>query len=576
VRALIASEIHAQKADERQAEHLSTSHLREEIKARTVSGGLASSIAQGSQLLLTLAYNVTLARLLSPREFGLVAMAMTWVGFMGIFRDAGLSTATIQREDITHAQVSNLFWINVTIGVCAALAMAILSPAIAWFYRQPEVGRLALVFAGTFLFEGLSVQHLALLNRRMRFKVVSAIEVGATAAGLATGVLMAVWHWGPWSLVAAVLATSATKTLAVWIASPWRPKRPTRKSGTRPLLHFGADLTMVGILYAVARGSDGLLIGRFMGTEAAGLYSRATALLARPLERLIIPIYQVIVPALSRLQNDPERYRRVFLDVFEGLAMAGFVFTGVFLPLAHPAVIVVLGRNWEGAAPIFAALTIAAVFAPLSAAASWVYTSQGRGRALLLTAVITAVTMTSAFVIGLPWGPTGVALAYAGWGIFVDLPVTFHIAGRRGPVTTRDLGFTCVRHLPVCLVVMAVTFLLASSRLASSPVLLLFVGAPLGALAGAATAFLTPSGRRLAFRFIGSVKDIRGLAAGGRPTSSEPHSRVNSFLPGEIGFEVTGHRRSSPAPPSPVAMGEESVSPTVAGSPDERAMKRRW
>src|SRR5206468_814167 len=102
---------------------------------------------------------------------------------------AGLSTATIQREDITHAQVSNLFWINVTIGACATLAMAILSPLIALFYRQPEVGRLALVFAGTFLLESLSVQHLALLSRRMRFKVVSGIEVGATTAGLLTGVL---------------------------------------------------------------------------------------------------------------------------------------------------------------------------------------------------------------------------------------------------------------------------------------------------------------------------------------------------------------------------------------------------
>src|SRR5262249_16989741 len=153
------------------------------------------------------------------------------------------------------------------------------------------------------------------------------------------------------------------------------PHRPTRRSNTRSLVHFGADLTVGGVFFAVARGADGLLIGRFLGTEALGLYSRASALLTRPMERLLTPVYQVIVPALSRLQSDPDRYRKTSLQIFSAVAVAGFVFAGVCIPLAEPLVTVVLGHRWDAAAPVFTAMGMAALFVPLSAATSWLYMS---------------------------------------------------------------------------------------------------------------------------------------------------------------------------------------------------------
>jgi O-antigen/teichoic acid export membrane protein len=506
---VITTEIVGASGAERHAEHLSTVDLREQIKSRTVSGGVVSAAAQGGQLALTLAYNAVLARLLSPREFGLVAMAMTIGGFLQIFKDAGLSTATIQREDITHAQVSNLFWINLGVSCVAGMTMVITAPLIAWFFHQSEVAGISVTFAFGFLFEGLAVQHMALLNRQMRFKLASGIEVGAAAAGFLIGIVMALSGWGYWSLVGATLSTSLMRLMAVWMAVPWRPKRPTRQSGTGPLVHFGADLTLVGILYAFARGSDGLLIGRFLGTEAVGLYSRATALLTRPMERLISPIHQVIVPALSRLQAEPERYKQTFLSAFGGLVIAFFLFTAVFFPLAHPLVIVVLGQKWEAAAPIFAALTIAALFYPFCTATSWLYTSQGRGRALLLNACSTAVILVSSFALGVPFGPIGVATGYSVSGIFIQLPVTFYIVGRQGPVTTKDLWSAFIRHLPVFLVVLTVTWLIASFSMTSSPLQQLIVSALSGLVGGAAAIFLFPPSRHTAMRLLGMLKGLR-------------------------------------------------------------------
>jgi len=262
-------------------------------------------------------------------------------------------------------------------------------------------------------------------------------------------------------------------------------------------------------VFAFARGSDNLLIGRFLGPDAVGLYSRATALLTRPMDRWVTPISSVIVPVLSRLQTQPDRYRRAFLSVFEGLAIIGFIFTGLFLPLAHPVVAVTLGPQWGSAAPIFAALTIAAVYLPLSASTSWLYTSQGRGRDLLLTASIHAVAMVASFLAGLPFGPTGVAVGYSVCGVLIQLPVACYIAGRSGPVSGKDLWFACVRHCPVSVVVLVVTSLAAWSTSSFSPILRLLVCVPAGLLASAGSVLLFHQTRQTVAQAFSTLKQLR-------------------------------------------------------------------
>ena len=492
-----------------QTDFLSVEHLQTRVERRAAAGGLVGAVAQGSQMVLLIAYNAVLARLLSPLDFGLVAIATGVSGLLNVFKDAGLSTATIQRENITYAQVSNLFWINVGVSGLATSAMALGAPLIAWFFRQPELVGLSVALSSAFLFEGLTVQHVALLNRQMQFRTISVIEVGSTAAGYLVGVGMALLDFGYWSLVGATVSTGALRTIAIMAVARWRPQRPTKRSGTRPLVRFGADLTLVGVLYWFARGSDTLLLGRFVGSEAVGLYSRATALLTRPMERLTSTITSVIVPALSRLQSEPDRYRQAFLLVFEGLAIIGFVFTGLFLPLAHPVVAVMFGQQWEAAAPIFAALTVAAIYLPLSNATSWLYTSQGRGRDLLLTVSVGACVMVASFSVGLAFGPIGVAAGYSVSGILIQLPITCYIAGRRGPVSAKDLFVALARHVPLGVVVLAVTTFTALSTAQLSPLTRLFLGVPSGLLAGAASLVLLPHTKHAATRILRGLNNLR-------------------------------------------------------------------
>jgi O-antigen/teichoic acid export membrane protein len=504
-----ASQVQPASADDLNARYLATEHLLANLKERTISSGFITILAQGFQAVLNLASIMVLARLLTPQDFGLVAMATTLNGFLRIFNDAGLSTATVQREGITHAQVSNLFWTNVALGGLASLVLAVSAPAIAWFYREPRLVNVTLALCVTFLLTSSAVQHWAILKRQMHFKMIAIVQISSATAGVLVGIGMAWLNYGYWSLVGLQLSASTVALLLVWSASHWRPQLPKRSSGTRPLLSFGANLSASSFIWCLARGSDGILIGRFFGAAPLGLYSRAAALLSRPVEQLISPVEAVFVPTLSRLQAQPERYRRVMLQIFDAIALTSFPFSGLCLALAQPLTLVVLGPKWENAAAIFAGFTLVALYTPLGSVASWLLTSQGRGRDFLIQSLIGSCLTVVSFLLGLPFGPVGVAVSYSLFCLLIALPVMYYIAGRHGPVTTTDLWSRFFKHLPLWMLVCGATCLTRKLVINLPPLGQLSVCIPVGILVG--FAFICGYGpeRRTALELLALLRDWR-------------------------------------------------------------------
>jgi PST family polysaccharide transporter len=274
-------------------------------------------------------------------------------------------------------------------------------------------------------------------------------------------------------------------------------------------LHFGANLTASSFLSSLARGSDGLLIGRIYGPAPLGLYNRACVLLMRPVQQFISPIEAVFVPMLSRLQTQPERYRRTVLQAFEFVAMISFLFTGLLLGLAHPLTLAVLGKKWEMAAPIFASLTLAALCTPVGSASTWLLTSQGRGKDFLILSSITSSLTIVFFLAGLPFGPVGVAMSYSVFSVIVILPVGFHIAGRRGPVTARDLWGRFFAHLPLWVVVCAVSWLARYLVVDAEPWQKVAVRGSVGLLVGMGFICIYPPARRTAQNFFRTLQEFR-------------------------------------------------------------------
>src|SRR5947208_7166596 len=219
--------------------HLNTDHLLGDLKGRTISGGFITIAAQAIKFLLNLVFIMARARLLTPKDFGLYAMVTTMMGFLWIFQDIGHSTATVQRQQINHAQVSNLFWVNVGVGGLVTVVVAALAPAIAWFYREPRLVGITLALSITFLLTTSAVQHIALLNRQMRFGAIATIEVSCVLSGYMTGIGMALCGYGYWALVGANLMQVVIRLVLCWLISGWQPRLFSRNAQNRHLLNFG-------------------------------------------------------------------------------------------------------------------------------------------------------------------------------------------------------------------------------------------------------------------------------------------------------------------------------------------------
>jgi O-antigen/teichoic acid export membrane protein len=489
--------------------HLRTDHLLADLKSRTVSGAFVTIITQGAQFILNLISIMVLARLLTPRDFGLYAMVTVMIGYLQVFKDAGLSTATVQREGITQAQVSNLFWINVGLSGAITLLLAACSPLVAWFYHESRLIGITLALSATFLLNGLAVQHAALLSRQMRFKARAVIQVSSTLIGVALAIGMALLGCKYWALVISNLVTILTMTLFTWLAIPWRPQAPSRGSGVRPLLSFGAKMASGGLMYQLARGADGLLIGRYYGAGPLGLYSRAVALVARPMQQFMSPINSVFLPALSRIQNQPKRYRRAFLQIYETMALASCFVIGLLFALARPVTLVVLGPKWEQTAIIFAAFAASTVFVPPATVSTWLFASQGRGKEWLISSLLGSAITVASFLIGLPFGPAGGAIAASIIGATIGIPALYYFAGRRGPVTTGDLWKGVLRYIPLWAVVCGSTYLARGFYPNAKPLMQLLICAPVGIIAGAILIWVLPPMRRVALGVLPILRELK-------------------------------------------------------------------
>jgi PST family polysaccharide transporter len=475
---------------------LRTDHLLSNLRGRAVSGGVITLLSQAVTFGVSLATAVVLGRLLEPADFGLVAMVTTITGFLRVFKDAGLSTATVQRENVTQAQVSNLFWVNVVVSASLCLLVAGLAPVVAWFYREPRLAGVTLALSTTFALSGAAVQHQALLKRQMRYASLALITICSAGLGLLVGIAMACLGYGYWSLVGMQLGTTVVELAVTLIISRWRPHLPKRGSGTRALLKFGVSLTVADVFRRIAYSADTLLIGRFYGATAVGLYSRGAVLLLRPFEQVLFPLESVFMPVLSRLQDNPERYRRTFLHAYNAIALVSFPAAGLGLALGQPVVLLLLGPKWIEVAPIFSWFTVAALFLPLYYAVMWLLNSQGRGKEIITTALIFSATTIGSFLAGLPFGPVGVAMAFSCVGLVVRLPILYQMVGSSGPVDRKDLWTVFFRYLPNWVVVFAVAWVAQTLIASKSPFLQVLICAPIGLLSAAAVTLGVPSQRK--------------------------------------------------------------------------------
>ncbi len=435
--------------------YLDTADIKDDLRAKTLRGGAWTAGAQAAKSVLQMASILVLARLLSPADFGLTGMVVAVTGFIALFQDLGLSLATVQKQEITHAQISNLFWINLGLGVATMLVAVAIAPALTWYYGEPRLTGVTLALASAFLFGGLSVQHSALLKRRMRFEALALIELSSLAAGVGTAVVLAIFDFGYWALVGQVIVARVVTAAGCWVLCAWRPARPRRGAGTSEMVAFGGHLTGFSLVNYFARNLDQVLLGRYYGPLAVGLYQKAYDILLIPLRQINEPVSSVAIPALSRLVDQPERYRRAYLRILEKILLITMPLTAFLILTSDWLVVLVLGQQWIETGAIFAALGVAGFTQPIGNSTGWLFISQNRTQDFFRWGVIGSGIAVASFVIGLPWGAFGVALAYSLIGLFVRKPLLIWYVTRRGPIRPMDFLRVSAPHALVAVTVAA-------------------------------------------------------------------------------------------------------------------------
>jgi O-antigen/teichoic acid export membrane protein len=383
-----------------------------DLRAQVVSGIGWKVATQVVVQVTRIVVLVLLARLLSPHDYGVAAVALMYVGVATIFTDISLGYALIQRPAITEHDRSTAFWTTVAAGVVCAVASVSGASLIARAFGTPDASSLIAGASVLFLIAAAGSTQNALLTRELRFRSLELREMAAAVVGGAAGISLAAAGAGAWALVLQVVAAETTALVLVWRFSDWRPRLTYSRASLRDLGTFGAKASGSRLLGYLNLNADNFLIARFLGAAPLGVYSVAWNVMFAPFARLVSPIQQVLFPAFARLR-DPGRIGGAWLRgnrMVAAIALPAFVGLAV---VAHDFVTVVLGERWLGAVPVLQVLCVAGAAQSLQSLNHSALQGLDRaGRLLAFMTFSTAVTLTS-FAVGLHWGVVGVAAGFA-------------------------------------------------------------------------------------------------------------------------------------------------------------------
>jgi len=387
--------------------------LGSELRRLAVRGAAATISAAALGLAAQTVSTVILARLLTPGDFGVVAMVTTFSLLLMSVGVNGFEEAVIQRPEIDRFQASNLFWINCGIGVVLAAGFAGASSLLAHFYHNPLVTRVAIGVSPAIFLASTSVVHVALVKRAMQFTSISANDIIARVGYTVVALVLAWQGWGYWALVVGIVGSSLSTTIGAWWLCRWVPSLPRRGVGTCAVLKFAGNTYGAFIAYYFTRNFDNLLVGWRYNAVALGFYKKAYDLFALSASQLISPLHNVALAALSKLQDDPERFNRYLKNSLGIIAFVGMAVGADLTLVGKELVRLVLGPKWSESGRIFEMFGPGIGIMLLSSTACWIHLSIGKPERWLRWTIVESTTTGLLFVAALPWGPAGIAVAWS-------------------------------------------------------------------------------------------------------------------------------------------------------------------
>lgn len=363
---------------------------------------------QAIQIISTL----VLARLLSPNDYGLLGMAMIFIGFVNIFRDMGLSAAIIHESSPSWDLLNSVFWFQFFFAFLCSLGLIVCAPLFAWFYLEPELTPILQLLALSFPLTSLGIVQLALLKKDLAFNTIALIDLTVAISSNIVGVYLAYKGSGVWALVYTNLTRALVSSCLLWGVNAWKPKFKFSWQAYKNVLNFSLYLTGYNIFNYLARNADYVIIGRFLGTQELGYYTMAYRIMLYPLRNITMVISRVLFPALSQIKDDNLRFRNLYVKVCLAIALVVFPLMMGLCAVHDLFVMTVLGPKWEPVAWLILILSPVGMIQSIGATVGTIYQAKGKTDTLFMWGISTGCFLTLCLFIGVNWGIIGVASAY--------------------------------------------------------------------------------------------------------------------------------------------------------------------
>jgi len=431
---------------------------RRSLTDRTVSGFAWVFAGTVGQTVLQFVVVAILARLLVPKDFGTVTAAMVVIGFSQIFSQLGVGFAIVQRADLTDTHISTGFTFSIILGCVTGAIIFACAPLFASFFRADELTNVIRVLAISFPLDGITVINRGLLQREMRFRTLSMVELVSYAVGYGcVGIAMAFMGFGVWSLVGATLGQITFRTVQIFFVNRHRISFRMDLRALKQLVDYGLGLSIARIGNYLALQADDIVVGRSMGPTALGIYGRAYNLVVRPAALFGTVVDQVLFPAMAEVQNDPKRLGKAFILSSAAIAMVTLPLSAYLIVGAPEIIAILLGPQWTDVVAPFQVLASGLLFRTsykmsdsLTRAVGLVYRRAWRQWVFL-------ILMFAGAWVGQFFGLVGVAV-----GVFVAITLNFlvmlQLSSRVIEMDWTDFCLTHLRHLGVALLVGAVSY----------------------------------------------------------------------------------------------------------------------
>jgi len=451
-------------------QYFDISHIKENIDQRTASSGMINIVGNAGMFIIALLSGMVLARLITPTAFGIFAIGETLIAVTETFRTLGLTQAVMQKDEVSHIQLSSIFWINIRFNILVLGVILACAPLVSLIYNQPALWPIISILAFSVFLRAFPSQHESILSRQMSFRSIAMAQVLSVLAGSIVAIAMAFAGAQYWALVTKEIVRFGIYGAILWLSCGWRPlpynsknlQKTTDADSINSFLTFGKNYTFTKIILYLGVNFDAIALGYFVGPRGLGFYSKAYRWSLFPIKQIHLALLNVTVSSMSRVRDDAlamlQLVRKTFLPVF-GISM-GLI--GFFFLEADRIILILLGNQWLESILLFRILCIAALATSIERVTKWFYLSLGETRQQLIWSLIYTPTMIAIILIGVQWGTLGTALAFAGGTMLLAVPsilFCLHVT----PLTFKDFLDIVLYPAATTLITLGVYIIAASS-----------------------------------------------------------------------------------------------------------------